>query len=164
MKKTLKKTSVLLFVAAALFTFSACKEDYSELVVGQWEVKTAYHWSHDFTDESLSWEETLTPTDSNYIGYDSLEFYANGTMRWHMNDLYCANGMFDNPNVSYEWRIDGDSLLLSHDWVNVDKYAIKTLDKKNLVIEQYTNNEHEEYSHHHLEQIHRYTLNRCTKK
>ena len=39
-------------------------------------------------------------------------------------------------------------------------YKSKKLNSENLVIEKYLNNGHEEYGHHHREQIHRYTLKR----
>ena len=127
--------------------------------------KSYYHWYHDFTDESLSSERTYTLSDTNYIGYDSAEFNTTGTMRWHMNDRYVSSGMFSDPYINFEWRIKGDSLFVSPNWVAdaIAKYAIKELNSEALVIEQYLDNEHPEYSYHHWEQIHRYTFSRCKK-
>ena len=130
---------------------------YEKLIVGKWEVNTYYHWHHDFTDESLSYEETITPSDTNYIGYDSMEFNTDGTTLWHMSDRYVHDGMFDNPYRTFTWQISDDTLMVNSEW----KYAIKELNNEKLVIEEYVNNGHEEYGHHHWEQIHRYTLNRA---
>ena len=159
MKKTLMLSAVLLALAA--MTSCGNKNDYKELIVGKWEVKTSYHWYHDLTDESLSSEATYTLPDTNYIGYDSAEFHADGTMQWHMSDRYVSEGMFTDPYRNFDWLINGDSLFVYIGTIeNGSKYAIKALDNKTLIIEEYTNNEHPEYSHHHWEQIHRYTLNR----
>lgn len=132
---------------------------YDELIVGKWEVASFYHWSHDFTDESLSEEVTYTLPDSNYIGYDSTEFNTDGTMRWHRNDRYVAQGLFDDPYVQVNWHISGDTLFVGHEDPTV--FTIKQLNSENLVIENYTNNGHPMYSHHHLEQIKRYTFKRA---
>lgn len=147
-------------------TMVACgKKDipgYKDLIVGQWEVKTYYYWVHDLTDGSQSDEITYTLPDTTYQGYDSAEFNANGTTRWHRSDLWVSQGMYSDPYRNFEWRINGDSLLVSPNWAtgNISKYAIKKLDSENLVIEEYSNNGHPDYSHHHLEQIHRYTFHR----
>jgi hypothetical protein len=96
------------------------------------------------------------------VGYDAAEFYADGTTRWHMSDKYVHDGMFTDPYRHFEWRISGDSLFVSTNWFegSVLKYAIKELNNETLVIEQYTNNGHSEYSHHHWEQTQCYTFKR----
>lgn len=160
-----KIITTLLATLFALVAMTSCgdkeKPDYKDLIVGQWEVTTYYHWNHDFTDESIS-ETTCTLPDTTYQGYDSAKFNANGTTRWHMCDLWVSQGSYSDPYRSFEWRIDDDSLLVSPNWVadNISKYAIKKLDRENLVIEEYTNNGHADYNHHHREQIHRYTFRR----
>ena len=161
----MKKSVILCAVVFALTAMTGCgdkeKPGYKDLIVGQWEVTTYYHWYHDFTDESLS-EVTYTLPDTTYQGYDAAMFNADGTTRWHMSDRWVSQGMYTDPYRNFEWRIDGDTLLVSPDWVadNISKYAIKKLDNTTLVIEKYLNNEHPEYSHHHWEQIHRYTFRR----
>jgi hypothetical protein len=79
-----------------------------------------------------------------------------------MSDLYVHDGMYTEPYRHFEWRISGDSLFVSTNWFegSVLKYAIKELNNETLVIEQYTNNGHPEYSHHHWEQTHCYTFKR----
>lgn len=150
----------------ALIAMTACgdkeKPGYKDLIAGKWAVKTYYYGCHDFTDESLSGEVTYTLPDTNYQGYDSAAFNANGTTRWHRSDRWVSQGMYSDPYSNFEWRIDGDSLFVPTNWVadNISKYAIKKLDGENLVIEEYLNNGHPDYSHHHLEQIHRYTFRR----
>lgn len=162
----MKKTIMLCATLFALIAMTACgdkeKPGYKDLIVGKWEVKTFYHWTHDFTDESLSGEETYNLPDTMYQGYDLAEFNANGTTRWHMSDRWVSQGMYSDPYRNFDWRIDGDSLFVSPDWVadNISKYTIKELDSENLVIEEYSNNGHPDYSHHHLEQIRRYTFRR----
>jgi hypothetical protein len=138
------------------------KPEYEDLIAGKWEVKTYYHWCHDLTDESLSGEFTYILPDTNYQGYDSAEFNADGTTRWHMSDRWVSQGMYSDAYRNFEWRIDGDSLLISPNWAtgNISKYAIKNLDSENLVVEEYTNNVQYDFNHHHLEQIHRYTFRR----
>ena len=129
----------------------------AELIVGNWDVKNYYHLYHDFTDENLSSDASFTLPDSNYIGYDAMEFKSDGTTRWHRNDLYVQQGLYDDPYETIHWQIIDDTLIFGSQW----KYAIKELNNKNLVIEEYVNNGHEEYGHHHWEQIHRYTLKRA---
>ena len=133
-----------------------------ELIVGKWDVMTYHGWFHDFTLDTHQ-DVTCTPaTDTNYVGYDAAEFYADGTTRWHMSDKYVHDGMFTDPYRHFEWRISGDSLFVSTNWSDgsVLKYAIKELNNETLVIEQYTNNGHSEYSHHHWEQTQCYTFKR----
>ena len=154
-----------MIVAAFVTSMVSCNKDNQkneELIIGKWDVQTYYNWEHDITCDSYI-ESTYTPaTDTNYRGYDASEFYADGTTRWHMSDKYVHDGMFTEPYKYFEWRINGDSLFVSTDWTTDDvaRYAIKELDNETLVIEQYTNNGHSVYSHHHLEQTHCYTFKR----
>ena len=91
----MKKTLIIFATFFALVAMIACndKTDYKELIVGKWEVKTCYHWYHDLTDEIWSSEESYTLPDTNYIGYDAIEFNADKTSRWHRSDLYVQQGM-----------------------------------------------------------------------
>ena len=161
----MKKLFAIMIVAAFVTSMVSCNKDNQkneELIIGKWDVQTYYNWEHDITCDSYI-ESTYTPaTDTNYRGYDASEFYADGTTRWHMSDKYVHDGMFTEPYKYFEWRISGDSLFVSTNWFegSVLKYAIKELNKETLVIEQYTNNGHPEYSHHHLEQTHCYTFKR----
>ena len=154
-----------MIVAAFVTTMVSCNKNNpknEELIVGKWDVQTYHSWVHDFTLDTHQ-DVTCTPaTDPNYVGYDAAEFYADGTTRWHMSDKYVHDGMFTEPYKYFEWRINGDSLFVSTDWTTDDvaRYAIKELDNETLVIEQYTNNGHPEYSHHHLEQTQCYTFKR----
>lgn len=154
-----------MIVAAFVTTMVSCNKNNQskeELIVGKWDVMTYHGWFYDFTLDT-SQDITCTPTtDTNYVGYDAAEFYADGTTRWHMSDKYVHDGMFTDPYRHFEWRINGDSLFVSTDWAadNVARYAIKELNNETLVIEQYTNNGHPEYSHHHWEQTQCYTFKR----
>ena len=154
-----------MIVAAFVTTMVSCNKNNQskeELIVGKWDVMTYHGWFHDFTLDTHQ-DVTCTPaTDTNYVGYDAAEFYADGTTRWHMSDKYVHDGMFTDPYRHFEWRISGDSLFVSTNWSDgsVLKYAIKELNNETLVIEQYTNNGHSEYSHHHWEQTQCYTFKR----
>ena len=154
-----------MIVAAFVTTMVSCNKNNQskeELIVGKWDVMTYHGWFHDITLDT-SQDITCTPaTDTNYVGYDAAEFYADGTTRWHMSDKYVHDGMFTDPYRHFEWRISGDSLFVSTNWFegSVLKYAIKELNNETLVIEQYTNNGHPEYSHHHWEQTQCYTFKR----
>ena len=154
-----------MIVAAFVTTMVSCNKNNpknEELIVGKWDVQTYHSWVHDFTLDTHQ-DVTCTPaTDTNYVGYDAAEFYADGTTRWHMSDKYVHDGMFTEPYKYFEWRITGDSLSVSTNWAEDDvaRYAIKELNDETLVIEQYTNNEHSEYSHHHWEQTQCYTFKR----
>ena len=154
-----------MIVAAFVTTMVSCNKNNQskeELIVGKWDVQTYHGWFHDFTLDTHQ-DVTFTPaTDTNYVGYDAAEFYADGTTRWHMSDKYVHDGMFTDPYRHFEWRISGDSLFVSTNWSDgsVLKYAIKELNNETLVIEQYTNNGHSEYSHHHWEQTQCYTFKR----
>ena len=154
-----------MIVAAFVTTMVSCNkynQSKEELIVGKWDVMTYHGWFHDFTLDTHQ-DVTCTPaTDTNYVGYDAAEFCVDGTTRWHMSDKYVHDGMFTDPYRHFEWRINGDSLFVSTNWSDgsVLKYAIKELNNETLVIEQYTNNEHSEYSHHHWEQTQCYTFKR----
>ncbi|MBP5516114.1 MAG: hypothetical protein J6X86_04100 [Bacteroidales bacterium] len=149
------------FVSLALIT--ACGNDdtdYDEQIVGKWEVQNIHYTVDDHTAGTHN-EYTVNATDSIYIGYDTVEFNADGTTRWHMNDRYVQQGMFPYSYWDFNWYIKGDSLIVwfeskEHRWVT---FEIKELDNKNLVVEKYYNNP-EEYSHHHLEGTDRYTFKR----
>ena len=161
----MKKVLAMMIVAAFVTTMVSCNKNNpknEELIVGKWDVQTYHSWVHDFTLDTHQ-DVTCTPaTDPNYVGYDAAEFYADGTTRWHMSDKYVHDGMFTEPYKYFEWRINGDSLSVSTNWTENDvaRYAIKELNNETLVIEQYTNNEHSEYSHHHWEQTQCYTFKR----
>ena len=154
-----------MIVAALVTTMVSCNknnQNNEELIIGKWDVMTYHSRLHDFT-LGTDQDVTCTPaTDTNYVGYDAAEFYADGTTRWHMSDKYVHDGMFTEPYRHFEWRISGDSLFVSTNWFegSVLKYAIKELNNETLVIEQYTNNGHSEYSHHHWEQTQCYTFKR----
>ena len=161
----MKKVFAIMIVAAFVTTLVSCNKNNpknEELIVGKWDVQTYHSWVHDFTLDTHQ-DVTCTPaTDTNYVGYDAAEFYADGTTRWHMSDKYVHDGMFTDPYRLFEWRINGDSLSVSTNLEadDVARYAIKELNDETLVIEQYTNNEHLEYSHHHWEQTQCYTFKR----
>ncbi|MBO6023779.1 MAG: hypothetical protein J6P83_02880 [Bacteroidales bacterium] len=161
----MKKVLAMMIVAAFVTTMVSCNKNNQskeELIVGKWDVQTYHCWLHDFTMDTYE-DATYTPaTDTNYRGYDAAEFYSDGTTRWHMSDLYVHDGMYTEPYRHFEWRNSGDSLFVSTNWFegSVLKYAIKELNNETLVIEQYTNNGHPEYSHHHLEQTQCYTFKR----
>ena len=161
----MKKVFAIMIVAAFVTTMVSCNKNNpknEELIVGKWDVQTYHSWVHDFTLDTHQ-DVTCTPaTDPNYVGYDAAEFYADGTTRWHMSDKYVHDGMFTDPYRDFEWRINGDSLFVSTNLEadDVARYAIKELNNGTLVIEQYTNNEHSEYSHHHWEQTQCYTFKR----
>ena len=158
----MKKVFAIMIVAAFVTTMVSCNKNNQskeELIVGKWDVQTYHCWLHDFTMDTYE-DATYTPaTDTNYRGYDAAEFYSDGTT---LSDLYVHDGMYTEPYRHFEWRISGDSLFVSTNWSDgsVLKYAIKELNNETLVIEQYTNNGHSEYSHHHLEQTHCYTFKR----
>lgn len=157
----MKKIAFIGMVILGIVAMIACdpqnvKPSYEKQIVGKWEVKTYYHWYHDFTDEK-TYETLITLPDTNYQGYDSIEFKTDGTSRWHMTDRYVQQGMHDDPYKTFNWQIIDDTLIISSEW----KFAIKELNNENLLIEQYMNNGHEEFGHHHLEQIHRYSLKRA---
>lgn len=156
----MKNLSLIYTLLIALLVMNACdpkKPSNEELIVGKWEVESYYHWYHDFTDESLSFEVSYTLPDTTYVGFDSIEFNADGISHWHMSDLYVSGGMFTDPYKHFSWIIRDDTLIVN----NEEIFAIKELNSEKLVIEEYVNNGHEEYGHHHWEQIHRYTFNRA---
>ena len=161
----MKNLSLIYTLLIAIVVMTACdpkKPSNEELIVGKWAVETYYHWSHDFTAETYE-EVTYLPSDTDYIGYDSVEFNADGTSRWHMSDLYVSEGMYSDPYRDVNWLVSGDSLFVYTGTLEnaMWKFAIKELDSKKLVVEEYKNNEHPLYSQHHREQIHRYTLERA---
>lgn len=159
----MKKTLIIFAILFAIVAMIACndKTEYKDLIVGKWEVQTYYHWFHDFTAETYE-DGTCSPSDTNYIGYDSVEFDADGISHWHMNDRYVQGGMFTDPIRHFNWCISEDSLFVYTGTLEnaMWKFAIKELDGENLVVEEYKNNGHSEYSHHHWEQIQRYTFKR----
>lgn len=151
-------------VLGSLLLFSvttACSSDNNdELIVGKWYVQSVRHVTDDHTAGTHN-DYTIHTTDTNYIGYDSVEFYADGTMRWHRNDRYMHDGMYREPNKYYSWYSSNDSLFMWNGSVeNRLVYEIKKLNSKTLVMEHYHNNEHEEYSHHHIEGTDCYTCQR----
>lgn len=117
-------------VILGIIALSACKPgnvkpDFEKQIVGKWEVKTCYHWYHDLTDEIWSSEESFTLPDTNYIGYDAIEFNADKTSRWHRSDLYVQQGMYDDPYATFNWQIVDDTLIIASEL----KYAIKSSTK-----------------------------------
>ena len=166
----MKKTFVILIVAMAAIAMVSCKKDntnsndkpnYNELVVGKWDVQTYHLWIHDLTDEhpwgnddSYSQEETWNLPDTSYAGYDAIEIYADGTLRWHMSDRMFQEGTYANPYVEADWLISGDSLT-----INTTKYAITKLDNETMVFEDYYKvNSYQ--NHHGWERTNCYTFKR----
>ena len=133
----------------------------TEQLIGNWDVQSYYLWIHDLTDEdpwvndgSYSHEETWNLPDTNYVGYDAIEFNADGTLRWHMSDLMAQEGAFTDPYVEANWFLNGESLI-----INTTKYTITKPDEETLIIEDYFRvNSYQ--GHHGWERINRYTLRR----
>ena len=143
-KQTMKKLFLFGALLCALGMFVACGDkDNSNLIVGKWDVQTYHFLQRDFYQDT-SWirdEATFNLPDTSYIGYDAAEFFADGTMCWHMNDNYYGyyGHEYPEPYLTLRWWIEDDRLLLergpdSLGHVKWD-YKIKELDKKNLVIE-----------------------------
>lgn len=157
----MKKNLLLGALLCALGMFAACGDkDNSSLIVGKWEVQNIHYVVDDHTAGTHN-EYTLNATDSTYIGYDTVEFDADGTTRWHLNDRYVQEGMYPYSYRDFNWYIKGDSLIV---WVEFESnrwftFDIKELDGKKLVVEEYYDKP-EEYSHHHLEGTNRYTFKR----
>ena len=133
----------------------------TEQLIGNWDVQSYYLWIHDLTDEdpwvtdgSYSHEETWNLPDTNYVGYDAIEFNADGTLRWHMSELMVQEGAFTDPYVEANWFLNGDSLI-----INTTKYAITKPDEETLIIEDYFRVDSYQ-GHHGWERINRYTLKR----
>lgn len=160
MKRRIAPCAALL----ALVALTACGDKdkhYEELIVGKWEQQSCYTRYHDFTDESLSWEGYSYLPDSNFAGYDTIQFNANGTARYNLNDRWVRQGMFDYHHRDYEWRIVGDSLFVYTNTVGDGmNYQIKQLDNETLVVEEYLNNYPPLYSQHHHEEKHTNTFKR----
>lgn len=132
-----KLTLISMILGIALL--SACKPNYDELILGQWDVYTLHDVFNNLTD-SIHHEKTYYPqTDSLYPGCDAAEFKSDGTVRLHMSAFYVAQNRTENPYRSYQWRIIGDTLYLSQDYNNsiVYPYAIQELNDETLVIEYY---------------------------
>ena len=152
----------LLVALFAIATMTACHNDpdYNELIVGKWDLQKIHYIVDDHTNGTHNDYTDLT-TDTNYVGYNTVEFNANGTTRWHMNDRYVQDGMYDYTYRDFNWYITGDSLII---WCeNMDNrwfsFEIKELDRTSLVVEEYYNHP-AEYSHPHLEGTDCYTFKR----
>lgn len=133
-----------------------------ELIVGQWSVVSHRHVTHDLFTGHYE-DVTMTPADSSYVGYDEAEFFVDGTMRWHMNDRYFHNGMFDSPYREFKWLINGDSLHIFPDrldnaWWN---FEIKQINSTALVVEDHHFiNDPPLYGHHTMEITESYDFKR----
>ena len=161
----MKKT---LMVCAAMFTLAtmtACGgkdiggNEYNELIVGHWDVTTYHLWVNDLYNgrswpDGYSQDVTYNLPDTSYSGYDAVEFNADGTMRWHMNDRMVSEGGYSDPYVNGNWTVRLDSLI-----TNDTRYGIKQLDSETLVIEDYY--KVSSYQNHHgWERINHYTFRR----
>lgn len=175
MKKRIHQTKALshnvhrsIFLCAvllALVSLSACKDkhDNAELIIGKWAVESYRYQCYDHTAEQNE-DVTYTPTDNNYIGYDTVEFYSDGATRWHMNDLYVQSGMYDDANRNFNWYIQGDSLIVyagqrdNSRW----RFGIKELNDKTLVVEDF-HTVLPMYGHHHLDITETYKFKKSSK-
>lgn len=139
----MKKILIICATLIALVAMIACTDkdssNYKELIVGKWELTSYHNWFHNCTDEMGSYDIIYNLPDTNYLGYDSVEFTSDGTTQWHMNNLYLQGSLDSDPYKNFTWHISNDSLFVyPAQW----KFEIKELDTKALVIEQYFNNQH----------------------
>lgn len=155
----MKKTLLLGALLCAIGMFAACGDkDNLNPIVGKWDVQNIHHVVDDHTAGTHN-EYTQNVTDSAYVGYDTVEFNADGSTRWHMNDRYVQQGRYPYSYRDFNWYIKGDSLIV---WAESEEnrwftFEIMELDGKKLVVEEYYDNP-EEYGHHHLEGTNRYTF------
>jgi len=92
--------------------------------------------------QDTSWirdDEIYNVSDTNYIGFDAAEFFADGIMRWHTNENYQA--FYGNESITLSWSINEAKLYIERgpdslghvEW----EYEIKELNDRNLVIERH---------------------------
>lgn len=138
----MKKVFLALAVLCGIGMLCACDDkDYSELIIGTWDVQT-YSFLHVDYYQDTSWirdEEIYNVSDTNYIGFDAAEFFADGIMRWHTNENYQA--FYGNESITLSWSINEAKLYIERgpdslghvEW----EYEIKELNDRNLVIERH---------------------------
>jgi len=156
-----------IFVLVAMTACTPVEENvnYKELVLGEWDVQTYRNIYHDFTDGQTE-DESFDVTDPDYVGYDAAGFNADGSMWWHMNDLYLDLSMHTDPYRDFNYRMNGDSLIIyagspDNVWWN---FVIKELDNETMVVEGYNADHQPLYNHHEWEEFEYYTFKRATKK
>ena len=138
----MKKAFLTLAVLCTLGMFCACDDkDYSELIIGTWDVQTYRFLSVDYYQDT-SWifdDEIYNVSDTNYIGFDAAEFFADGIMRWHTNENYQA--FYGNESITLSWSINEAKLYTERgpDSLGYYKleYEIKKLSDRDLVIERH---------------------------
>ena len=140
----MKKAILTLAVLCTLGMFCACDDkDYSELIIGTWDVQT-YRFLHVDYYQDTSWirdDEIYNVSDTNYIGFDAAEFFDDGIMRWHLNEKYQAiyGNEFPDHYMTLRWSINDNILYIERGPDSLGhvtwEYEIKELNDQNLVIE-----------------------------
>lgn len=136
----MKKVFLTLAVLCGIGMLCACDDkDYSELIIGTWDVQT-YSFLHVDYYQDTSWirdDEIYNVSDTNYIGFDAAEFFADGIMRWHTNEMYQA--FYGNESITLSWSINDNILYIERGSDSLGyvkwEYEIKELNDRNLVIE-----------------------------
>ena len=150
------------WTCAIILMLAACdsNNEGDDPIVGKWYILSVRHEMTDHTAGTYD-DRTIFSTNSNYIGYDTIDFDADGNSRWHMNDRYVSDGMFTDPYRYFNWYRTGDSLIVWKEFIENRMFAfeIKELSNSTLVVEEYYDKP-EEYSHHHIEGTDCYTLKR----
>lgn len=154
----------LFFTIAALLgicMFVACAPDNEDKIVGKWVVTRYRSIVHDITSGTYE-DVTYTETDTEYPGYDTVEFKADGTTLWHMNDYYVQSGLFSNPYREYDWLIRSDKLYIYSGTLENNRwdYSILELNRNKLYIEGSHDNYPPLYGHHYIEETRYYTFKR----
>ena len=140
----MKKAFLTLAVLCTLGMFGACDDkDYSELIICTWDVQTYRFLRVDYYQDT-SWirdDEIYNVSDTNYIGFDAAEFFADGIMRWHLNEKYQAiyGNEFPDHYMTLRWSINDNILYIERGPDSLGhvkwEYEIKELNDRNLVIE-----------------------------
>ena len=94
MKKSISVISLILFL---LFSFTGCRKDESNPIVGKWEGISER--TIDYEDSEIVKDSTYTYEPEEFV----LEIFADGT---------CKSFEFGKVDETYEWEVNGDIFSL----------------------------------------------------
>ena len=159
----MRKNILIGAIMCAFGMMTSCKNDdlsNKDLIVGKWDVLNVHEMMDDHTAGTHE-DYIISPTDSVYVGYDSVRFNDDQTTRWYMSKRYVHDGMYPYSYKDFNWYVDGDSLIIwaEHFGNRWRSFVIKELNRNTLVIEEYYNRP-AEYSHHHMEGTECFTFKR----
>lgn len=112
-----KITAALAVLLMTVLTFSSCKKDEKDKILGKWEVKSSQYTS--YTNGVLDEDQTENfEANENVINFKSnntIEFYEYGVLQSESGTYSVENKTITIDGETFNFTIDGKSMSITYE-------------------------------------------------